>query len=88
MANAAFALGQSGQTGKNISHVECQPDAIHDGASGGLFFSETELPVAGTFSTPATLGGFSPSPIRSEQKQASGDATGGTGNLAPAGLRR
>lgn len=80
--------GQSGDVGKNASHVEQQPEALHDGASGGLFFNESELPVSGTFSHPMTTGGFSSSPVRSEQKQGLSDAAGANGGLPPSGLRQ
>lgn len=75
--------GSSGY--RNESHKEMQPDAIHDGAPGGLFFSESELPISGTFSNPATLGGFSPSSTN-PTRPTSEDTNVGT--LPPSGLRR
>lgn len=86
MASPPF-LGNSATVERNASHVEAQADAIHDGAPAGLFFSESELPVAGTFSHPMTLGGYSASPSRCAQPQAD-DPTHGTGTLPPSGLRR
>lgn len=84
-----MALNPSGgnASGKNQSHVEMQPDALHDGAPGGRYFNESELPVAGTFNTPMTLGGFSPSPTNSPQLS-SEQAGMNIGVAPPTGLRR
>lgn len=79
MPNFGGSGGASGY--RNASHQEQQPDAIHDGAPGGLFFNESELPVAGTFSKPMTTGGFSPgSATRLPQDNPD--------PVAPSGLRR
>lgn len=75
--------GSSGY--RNESHKEAQIDAIHDGAPAGLFFSESELPISGTFSNPASLGGFHPSPTN-PTRPTSEDTCSGT--LSPTGLRR
>jgi hypothetical protein len=80
--------GQSGNEGSNKSHVQqAGGDVLHDGAPGGLTFSESELPISGTFAHPMMLGGFSPSPGRTPQPQAD-DPSRGTGSLPPSGLRR
>jgi hypothetical protein len=74
----------SENTGRNKSHVEMNADARPSGALPPL---ETELPVAGTFSNPASLGGYSPSPNRSAQ-QTSTEQGMNVGQLPPTGIRR
>jgi hypothetical protein len=74
----------SENTGKNKSHVEMDADARSPGALPPL---ETELPVAGTFSNPASLGGYSANPNRSEQLTSSQQGMN-VGTLAPTGIRR
>jgi hypothetical protein len=74
----------SENTGRNKSHVEMNPDARPAGALPPL---ETELPVAGTFSSPASLGGYSPNPNRSAQ-QTSTEQGMNVGQLPPTGIRR
>lgn len=70
---------------RNASHVEMQPDAVHDGAAGGGL--ESQLPVSGNFSTPMTLGGYSASPNRPEQLTSSQQGMN-VGSLPPTGMRR
>jgi hypothetical protein len=74
----------SENTGRNKSHVEMDADARPSGALPPL---ETELPVAGTFGNPASLGGFSPSPNRSAQ-QTSTEQGLSSGVPCPSGIRR
>lgn len=60
---------------------EQQPDAIHDGAPAGLFFSDAELPVVAVpGGQPMTTNGFSPDPSRTPQIDKDPTAT-----TAPAG---
>lgn len=77
----------SDNTQRNKSHVEMQPDALQGAAPGGLVFTESELPVSGAFSTPASLGGYSPNPNRSAQPCSSEQGMS-VGTAAPTGLRR
>lgn len=70
---------------KNESHVEMKIDAIHDGAPAGLTFSQSELPVVGVFSTPATLGGYSASDSNPTRPTSEDTCVG---ILPPTGLRR
>jgi len=81
----SLLTGSDGST--RNKYPEQQPDALHDGAAGGPFFSEAELPVVGTFSKPMTLGGFSPSPNRTEQLSSSQQGMN-VGRLPPTGLGR
>ena len=64
-------------------------DARHDGAPGGAFFSESELPVVGSHGGPqATLGGYSPDPNRTPQVSTAEDPMGLSWSKAPTGLQR
>lgn len=81
----ALPTGSGASGYRNESHREMAPDAIHDGAPGGLFFSESELPISGTFSNPATLGGFSPN--SSNSVRPTSESTN-VGSLPPTGLRQ
>lgn len=80
---AVFPTSYSG--GKNESHVEMQPDALHDGAPAGLTFSQSELPVVGTFNSPASLGGYSASNSNPTRPTSEDPCVG---ILPPTGLRR
>jgi hypothetical protein len=63
---------------------EQQPDAVHDGAPAGPFFTDAELPsVAVLGGAPMTLGGYSPDPSRTPQGDSMDPPT-----LPPVGLRR
>lgn len=61
---------------------EQQPDAIHDGAPAGPWFTDAELPsVAVAGGSPATTGGYSPDPSRTPQIDTNPTAP-------PTGIRR
>ena len=61
---------------------EQQPDAQHDGAPAGPWFTDAELPsVAVAGGSPATTGGYSPDPSRTPQVDTNPTAP-------PTGIRR
>lgn len=70
-------------------HPEQVEDALHDGAPGGLFFSQGELPVVSVLGgPPARLGGYSPDPGRTPQTATIEDPRGLQHYKAPEGLAR
>ena len=81
-----MALSPTGgsSTYANPSHQEMDPDARPNGALPPL---ETELPVAGTFSNPSSLGGYSASPNRAQQMTSTEQGASG-GTVPPTGMRR
>jgi hypothetical protein len=68
---------------------EQQADAIHDVPPGGLWPSQSELPVVAVLGgPPATLGGYSPDPGQAPQVSNLEDPLGLSYLKCPEGLRR
>jgi len=81
--------GASVSNGGPVSFPEQQEDARHDGAPGGLFISDSELPVVACHGGPqATTGGYSPDPNPTPQVSTAEDPMGLSYLKAPAGNAR